>query len=252
MSDSISALSTSTSPRFSRDVERRLEGSVVSREELTAADRDQMYGVLERYFSGTARARFESDLEEKEGAILLRDSDKGRIQGFSTFLRMRATIDGRDLVAFFSGDTIVDRDYWNETLLSRMWGRMVFAEADRLEVPVYWFLISSGYKTWRFLPIFFRRFFPLHDDGNLSRIASTLGSLKFGDEYLPEQGVVRFRHPTPLRAGVADLTEQRLRDPHIAYFAKKNPGWARGDELVCLTEVSRANLTRAGERMVRS
>jgi hypothetical protein len=29
-----------------------------------------------------------------------------------------------------------------------------------------------------------------------------------------------------------------------------NPGHANGDELACLTEISRSNLTPAGERMV--
>ena len=46
------------------------------------------------------------------------------------------------------------------------------------------------------------------------------------------------------------MTAERLRDPQVAFFARMNPGHARGDELACLTELSRANLTRAGQRMV--
>jgi hypothetical protein len=77
-----------------------------------------------------------------------------------------------------------------------------------------------------------------------------LGLRKFGDEYHKESGVVRLRTATPLREGVADVTEQRLRDPRVAFFAQRNPGYLEGDELACLTEISRANLTRAGERML--
>jgi len=76
-----------------------------------------MYALFESYFAGTDRARFESDLAEKDGVILLRDRD--RICGFSTF-------NGSTMVRswrFFSGDTIVDREYWGETVLSRMWQR---------------------------------------------------------------------------------------------------------------------------------
>jgi hypothetical protein len=258
MSDSISDLSTSTSQRFRPGAERRLAGSVVAPARLTVEDRERMYEVLETYFSGTDRARFEADLREKEGVILLRDAEHDRIQGFSTFMRMNARIDDRDVVAFFSGDTIIEREFWGDTLLSRMWARLVFAEADRLAAAspatrVYWFLISSGYKTWRFMPVFFRQFFPNLETEtplDLQQIMDTLGTRKFGDEYRPEEGIVRFRNPMPLRPGVADLTEEKLRDPQVAFFAARNPGWPNGDELVCLTEIARANLTRAGQRMV--
>jgi hypothetical protein len=38
----------------------------------------------------------------------------------------------------------------------------------------------------------------------------------------------------------------------VSFFAEKNPGHVKGDELACITEISRSNLTRAGERMVAS
>jgi hypothetical protein len=225
---------------------------------VTQADREEMYALLCTYFSATDRRQFESDLGEKETVLLLRDSDSGRIVGFSTLMRMTQSIDGRDVVAFFSGDTIVDRDYWGETVLSRLWSRTVFTEAARLTahapaLAIYWFLICSGYKTWRFLPVFFREFYPNPDcvtPPHVQRIVDTLGARKFGDQYLPESGIVRLRAATPLRDGIATVTSERLRDPQVAFFARMNPGHARGDELACLTEISRANLTRAGERIV--
>jgi hypothetical protein len=243
MSSSINVPLTSTSPRFDA-AERRLGGSVV--QHTTVGERDEMYALFESYFAGTDRARFESDLDEKDGVILLRDGH--RICGFSTF----KWIDDGDIVAFFSGDTIVDRDYWGETILSRMWAKIAFAKADQTSRKVYWFLISSGYKTWRFLPVFFREFYPhpeMPTPSHLQNVIDNLGAQKFGDEYAG--GIVRFRNATPLRRGVAEITEERLRDPLIAFFARANPGHANGDELACLTEVSRANLTRAGQRMLR-
>jgi hypothetical protein len=77
-----------------------------------------------------------------------------------------------------------------------------------------------------------------------------LASRKFPDEYDAERGVVRLRQATPLKAGVADVTDQRLKDPHVAFFQRVNPGHIHGDELVCLTEVDRGNLTAAGRRMM--
>lgn len=248
MSSSINVPSTSTSPRFESDAARHLTGSVVSR--TTPEERDEMYALLATYFSGTDRERFESDLAEKDGVILLRDETSGRIRGFSTFLWMRDPA----RIVFFSGDTIVDRDYWGESVLSRTWAQIAFSEADRNPAtPVYWFLISSGYKTWRFLPVFFRLFYPNPDaatPAHIQKIIDELGHRKFGDQY--RQGIVRFNAATPLRRGVAEISEERLRDPRIAFFAQMNPGHADGHELACLTEIARSNLTRAGERMLRS
>jgi hypothetical protein len=173
-------------------------------------------------------------------------------------MRLSACIDGEEIVAFFSGDTIVAHQYWGETVLSRLWTDVVFEEADRLAVErpasdVYWFLICSGYKTWRFLPVFFREFYPNPEEPTpirAKRILDTLGELKFGKHYCRETGVVRLNSGGSLRRGVADVTEERLRDPRVAFFARMNPGHADGDELACLTKISRANLTPAGERVM--
>jgi hypothetical protein len=249
---------TSISPLSNAAAGRDLLGSVVPRASLTAAERDRMYALLATYFSGTRRARFDADLAEKESVVLLRDRDTAVIQGFSTLMRMEASVDGRDIVAFFSGDTIVAADYWGDSILCRLWSQTVFAEADcivakRPSAQVFWFLICSGYKTFRFLPVFFRSYYPnpeARTPYDVQRILDTLGTAKFGNRY--EAGIVRMEQAAPLRPGVADITEQRLRDPLVGFFTSRNPGHALGDELACITTISRSNLTRAGDRMVGS
>lgn len=256
MNHSMHAPPTSTSPRS--DAAPRLAASIAAAAAVTSSDRHEMYALLRKYFAGTTRDRFEADLREKEAVILLRDALSGCVQGFSTFTRMELDFDGAPVVAFFSGDTIIDRDFWGESVLSRAWGETVFAEAERITAVrpgtrVYWFLISSGYKTWRFVPLFFREFYPNMDGptpARLQRLLDTLGRRRFGDEYDPERGIVRFRAPAPLRPGIAEITAERLRDPRIAFFARLNPGHLDGDELACLAELSRGNLTRAGLRMI--
>src|SRR5688572_12918837 len=258
MNHSTIALPTSTSPPSEGG--SRLSGAVLSPWQLTHAERDEMYALLDRYFSGSSRDRFEADLSDKETVVLLRDPASGRVQGFTTLVRLNARIDEQEVLAFFSGDTIVDRDYWGETVLTRVWGRAVFDEVDRIRAErpttsIYWFLICSGYKTWRFLPVFFRRFYPAPDQStpaHVRRVRDALGSRRFGDQYRPDSGIVRFTAATPLRDDVAAVTDGRLRDPHIAFFVRMNPGHAQGDQLACLAELSRPNLTRAAERMLAS
>ena len=93
---------TSTSRRCETT---RLVAGVVHSSSIAVDERREMYALLETYFSGTTRLRFEADLREKEKVILLRDGESGRICGFSTLMRMRAEIDGQHIEAFFSGDT---------------------------------------------------------------------------------------------------------------------------------------------------
>jgi hypothetical protein len=233
---------------------RNLTGCVRSVAEVTPVEQKQMYALLKCYFCNVTQPQFEHDLAEKEWIILLSDSDTGQIQGFSTLMRLKTTVDGQPVVAFFSGDTIIHRDYWGETELPRLWGRHVFGLAETIhDAHVYWFLISSGYKTYRFLPVFFREFYPTYrcpTPPAVKHIMDTLAWLKFPSEYDAERGLIRLAKAAPLRPGVAEITKRRLKDPHIAFFVKANPGYVYGNELACLVELTQANLTPAGRRML--
>jgi len=219
-----------------------------------------MYVLMIKYFNGVQRENFDADLDEKSTILLLRNRLDGSIQGFSTLMRLDVRVDGQAVVGFFSGDTIVERRFWGESLLSRLWAKAVFAEADRIkalkpDLPVYWFLICSGYKTYRFLPVFFRSFYPNPYESTPAteqRVIDVLGNTKFPRGYDAARGIVRIAGASPLRPGIADITKERLRDPIVAFFAARNPDHLLGDELACLASVSRENLTRAGLRMVRA
>jgi hypothetical protein len=232
----------------------RLAGTVKPVASLAGAERDAMLRLMTASYHNVDRCSFERDLAEKEWAILLHEREQGKLQGFSTLMRLEETVEGQPLTAFFSGDTVISRPFWGETVLPRLWGRLVFSLAEEVRNrPVYWFLICSGYKTYRFLPVFFRSFYPGHGQDNataLRPIIEVLARRKFPEEFDAAQGVVRLRRATPLKPGVADVTAQRLRDPHIAFFQRTNPGHILGDELACLAQVSHDNLTAAGRRML--
>ena len=235
MTDSLHDLAPSTS--------RPSDGSeVVLRAALTHRDRDAMFALYTTYFATSDRVTFERDLAEKEWVVLLRDAS-GTIDGFSTLMRMRVG----DATVFYSGDTIVARHRWGTFDLPRTWSRHVFAEAD---ANTYWFLISSGYRTYRYLPLFFRDFYPRPDhDLSLKPLLDEIAIAKFGDAYDPQSGVVRLATPAPLRDGVSD-PELRLHNPHVRFFVDANPGHVHGDELACLVPIDVANLTPAGLRMI--
>lgn len=233
---------------------KRLTGTIRHPAELTTAQRARMYTLLADYFSNVSQAQFEADLAEKESVVILADSTTTEVQGFSTLMRLRVEVEGQPVVAFFSGDTIIHRDYWGETELPRLWGKHVFELADSLpETRVFWFLISSGYKTYRFLPVFFREFYPTYRQPtppDIQQILDAVAHHKFPGEYDPVSGLIRFNEASPLKAGVAEVTKRRLKDPHIAFFVTINPDYAKGDQLACLVELRRDNITAAGRRML--
>jgi len=223
-------------------------------ESLTSLEKNRMFELLQNHFLGIHHAQFEQDLAEKSWVIFLDEVQTGQIQGFTTLMLLQIELDGHPYAALFSGDTIINREFWGETVLPRLWIRWALQVARSIPVqPVYWLLICSGYKTYRFLPLFYREFYPHFRQAtppHIQKVIDTFARQKFDTAYEPQRGIVRFANPSPLRAGVAEITPNRLKDPHIAFFAQKNPGHLHGDELVCLTRLAVDNLTKAGKRML--
>ena len=230
-----------------------LSGSIERVAHLTGAQRDAMFALMDQYYE-TTRPIFDADLAEKERVILLKDPTSGLIKGFSTMMRL----DLAGVTALFSGDTIIHADYRYTTALPQYWAELAFSMRDQIkrvepERPVFWFLITSGYKTYRYLPTFFRDFYPRYDrstPAEIQQLMHTLARTRYGAQYDEQAGVIRLQQGTPLRQGVAEIRAHRLKNPHIAFFARANPGHTAGDELVCLAAIERENLTRAGRRMV--
>jgi hypothetical protein len=79
-----------------------------------------------------------------------------------------------------------------------------------------------------------------------------LVQLKFPGEFDSERGVVRLSRPTPVRAERKQLVVAGLEHRHGRFFAESNPGFLRGDYLVCLADVSERNRTRLGNRLFRN
>jgi hypothetical protein len=232
----------------------KLRGRVVSRESLDLRTRDAMFALLAAHFVGVDRLTFERDLDEKTSAILLEDGSGG-LRGFSTILVYESRAGGAPISVIYSGDTIVERAWWGSPVLARTWIDAALRVAPAGDPrDVYWLLLTSGFRTYRFLSVFFRDFYPRFDTaarpGEVESI-HLLARERFGQQYDPAAGVVRFARPQVLAPDLVTLPEGRMPDPHIAYFLARNPGFVFGHELVCLTRIDERNLTPAGRRMVR-
>ena len=232
-----------------------VRGRLLARERLTAAERDAMRALLVRHFSGVTPAQFAADLAQKQWVILLEDA-AGTLVGF-TSLRLETLEAPVRCHLLSSGDTIIDPRAWGSTALMRAWLAAVLAlrEGAGRDRPCYWLLLVSGFRTYRFLPLFWRDFHPRPAPAAPADLAARLVPLahhRYGEAFDPASGIVRFPRPQRLRPHLAGIPAERLADAHIAFFAARNPGHAAGDELACLTELDEANLTRAGRRILRA
>ena len=232
-----------------------LASLAIPRTDLSDEDIQSMFHLFSENFDGATIDIFQRDLSSKNWVILLRDSTAHAIQGFSTLALYETTFNHKPLSVVYSGDTIIRREYWGTPQLPSTWIKTVLEKSVDMVQPLYWLLISSGYKTYRFLTVFYKEFFPRFDmptPPDVQALMEQLASQRFGTDYRCEEGVVRFRNgATPLREGIAEVTDERLHDPHVAFYIARNPGYINGDELVCITRVHPDNFTPAGRRMAR-
>ena len=233
----------------------KLSGNLVATADLSGDQRDAMFALMDRHYVNVQRPIFDADLDEKQWVIQVCDPNNGSLRGFSTQRLLDVEVEGRPVKTLFSGDTIIDREHWGDQALVHVWGRLALTLIDaHAGAELYWFLISQGYKTYRFLPIFFHEFYPRYDVSTPNRILTVIGALarsRYGEEYDTATNVIRATsRQYRLRNGVADITSERLNDPHVRYFQTHNPGHGRGDELCCLAPLTRANFTRAAYRVI--
>jgi hypothetical protein len=233
----------------------KLSGKLVATGDLSADERDAMFALMDRHYVNVQRPIFDADLQEKHWVIQVCDSTSGRLCGFSTQRLLEVEVEGRPVKTLFSGDTIIEREHWGDQALVHVWGRLALALIDAHSgTDLFWFLISQGYKTYRFLPVFFHEFYPRHDGPTPCWVLPVIGALaraRYPDGYDESAGVIRATaRQYRLRAGIADITSERLADPHVRFFQTRNPGHVRGDELCCLAPLTRANFTRAAYRVI--
>lgn len=211
--------------------------------ELSPAERDQMYHLMTKHYDAVERAAFERDLADKTAVIVL---ETDRIVGFST----QKIISPAGIKAVFSGDTIIDQAHWGSQHLAQAFARHFF---DWPDGPLVWFLISKGFKTYRYLPTFFQRFYPRHDQAtppDVKQLIDKLAGELFPEDYNPACGVIEYRQGKDrLKLALQDLS-QRPHDPDFNFFVRANPGYLDGHDLACITWLERPNLRPGRERLL--
>ncbi|MCF8018011.1 MAG: hypothetical protein K9L62_01305 [Vallitaleaceae bacterium] len=212
-----------------------------------------MFELMNQYYDNVKYDKFLIDLNKKHHVILLWDEDE--IYGFSTLELMPFVVNDREIIGIFSGDTIVDKYRPIGLGLQMGFSTFIYQLLETETREIYWFLICKGYKTYRYMSIYFNDYYPNHASNTPEfeqAIMHSYATIKYGDAYIKETGIIMNNGENDyLKDGVAPVDKKAMLNPVNRFFIEKNPGHEKGDELVCLARFSRENLKDAFFRVIK-
>lgn len=196
---------------------------------------------------------FFHDLASKQEVLLVHAGKE--LVGFTTLRFFERDWRGGRICVVYSGDTVVSRKHWGQQALAFAWiGRMGELKRERSSAPLYWLLLVKGHRTFRYLPVFGKSFYPHWsvDRSDLKPLVDTLAGEMYPADYNPASGVVEFQDSRGhLKPDIALPCAQELDKQGVRFFLERNPGFQRGHELVCLCELEEANMKPLTLRLFR-
>ncbi len=225
----------------------KLKSNLLKISELTDTDKLAMFRLMQDVYNGENWDKFLSDMTEKNYALVLYN-EKSQIAGFTTI----EIFDFEGNIIIYSGDTVVEENSRGDIELMRAWWKFSYTvQQNNPDKSVFWLLISKGWRTYKFFPMFLKKIYPTYryeTPQEVQEFINRLALTKFGDCY--KDGIVVPEKPDMLKSGKNDVPKRRINDSDVMFFLKKNPEFYKGNELVCLAELSVANLTKAGLRLL--
>ncbi|MCU7883752.1 MAG: hypothetical protein KZQ82_06080 [Candidatus Thiodiazotropha sp. (ex Lucinoma annulata)] len=219
--------------------------------ELTETTLSDMSRIYLAHYDSCDEERFRNDLTVKTEALLV--YQQRELVGFTLYALYRETWQESPVRIIYSGDTVVDHAHWGQQALAFSWlSRAGQIKRYEPEIPLYWFLIVKGHRTYRYLPTFSRVFHPhwSKPSMDLKSLADWLAKKKFGTDYDPGSGVVAFKQSRGhLNEAYAHPTSKEVSKEAVQFFLRRNPGYLRGEELVCLCELHEENLRPLAQRL---
>ncbi|MGZ3789115.1 MAG: hypothetical protein ACXVLQ_11365 [Bacteriovorax sp.] len=224
-------------------MKRKLVAKTIKVGSLYESQIVEMFSLFELSYENISFDRFQHDLKAKSRVILLFDKNK-KIQGFSTLFDFDFFHNKKNYRILYSGDTLISPDYWGTSALTMEFLRNIILLKVRYPTrPVWWFLISKGYKTYLLLANNFINYYPRFDRETPLEYQSLLQELSeklYPGKFNKKTGIIEFgdEEHDHLKDTIAPITEELMEKyPKIKFFQEKNPDWRKGNELACIGEV---------------
>lgn len=204
-------------------------------------------------YDGSSETLFREDLGDKDEVVLL--YHMRALVGFTTLKLYEVMWRGVPVRIVYSGDTIVSPAHWGQQELAFAWiKRIGQIKCTAQSMPLYWFLLVKGHRTFKYLSVFGKSFYPHWqlDRSDLKPLADQLATAKFGNAYNPLTGVVEFAESRGhLKERIAHPSPEELARPATQFFLRSNPGYRQGHELVCICELELFNMKPLTARVFR-
>lgn len=235
------------------DQDRAYRCAIVTVRLLDQRTRSDMAALYLTAYEATDALVFEQDLASKDEVLLL--YCETQLVGFTSLKVYPCLWHGDPVQVLYSGDTVVDRRHWGQQAMSFAWVRHLgLVKRRNPKQRLIWFLLVKGHRTYRYLHVFAKSFYPGKDqpgDG-LAELAAYLAQTQFPGAYNAKTGIVEF---TPsrghLKLDIAEPRQEELVRPGVAYFLQRNPGYRQGYELVCVCDVDEDNMKPLTLRLFR-
>ena len=210
------------------------------------------FELMSANYLAMAEDLFYRAFAEKDLVILFQNEEQ-KICGF-TLLGFNMCGTGTERYnVLYSGDTIMDVEHWGSSVVHRAFLHTAGAfAANDPNKRLYWLLLSSGHRTYMYLPLFWKEYYPAAEPDRhasaLFTILDTCSRKMFGENWDEAAGLVRFNSGNytvnVLRPELNEATFKLAHKLHVRFFLDKNPGFSQGDELACLVELSSDNLRK--------
>ena len=221
--------------------------------ELSDDIRQDIVDLYLNYYDGSDEKQVLTDLASKREVLLLYHDSL--LVGFTTLQVYEHEWLNKQVRVVYSGDTVVERAHWGQQALAFGWiTRMGEIKSEEPDLPLYWFVIIKGHRTFKYLPTFGKSFYPHWsiDRSDLKSLADSLAMDKFGEFYNSETGIIEFSESQGhLKEDIAYPTEEESSKESVQFFLEKNPNYLLGHELVCICELEEENMKPLTKRIFR-
>jgi len=214
--------------------------------QLNTSILSEMYHLFEKYYVDISYEQFIHDLNEKTHVLFIRN-EQNALVGFSTIFRKKMPEVGKGTF-LYSGDTVIREDYWGTKYLQKAFFYFILrAKLASPFDPVYWMLISKGFKTYMMMKRNFISCWPRKEGGtpsHLKLVQDNFYKVKFASAYKAEKDLIVFeKSKGAVKGDIAAPSDESRKDLDIQYFLEKNPNYTEGEELACITEILWKDLT---------
>ncbi len=235
----------------------RVSGLSLETRRVSSLDEDERDAIwaFARRFTDATREGFEQSFRGKRDAVLIKDASTGELVGLGGVAVLELPRGDGRCVVIFPGDTLFDPKVRGKSLVQGL-GLLYYLECrlKRPTLPVYMVYGTFSYKSYLMLPRNFRTFWPRPEQPTPAREQRLLLDVArrfYADVRERPSGALVGRTTKQLREGIATIDDAALAEPAIRYFHEQNPGYTRGEVLLCLIPLHAANWLSVGRNLLR-